>query len=584
MHADMAICTYLRFFMLYSSARLRDRLLRYWLLFAALALYLALAAPQLDLPGLHYDEALEAAAPAALLLNGQSVAIVNNGALRWGDLRLPLMVQNHIGAVQVYAAMPFVALLGPTTVALRTMTVLVGGVTLAAMYMFVAQVYGRTAAGAAALWLAAFPSFVFWSRQGVFVTNLAPCFAACAFASGARWWRVRGVGMAAATGLLAGLAVWSKLSALWLVNGTLVWAALVALAGSRQPTTDNRRWQWQWLATLGGFLLGILPVILYNLLTGFATFRAVGGSAATTYLGTSNLDVLANLATRFGQFADVLASGAHLWYLGGPFPNRWALLSVLAALAVIGCALVLRRGRGWQRMLFMPTLVLACIAQSCFTISALWPTHFAIAVWLPAVIVGMAVGTFGNGRPTTDHRPPTTDGAPNRAGFRVQGSGVGVRWSVVSSRLAWATLLLIVATQALTSRAYLDAERVTGGFAFHSTAIADVSRFLATRPEPVVALDWGIAAPIEYLTDGTKRVEEFYGFTPAAPANFAAALRQRFGHGELYVTHAQYQEAFQRRQAFLDAVKAAGLRAETVNVSIRKDGWPMIEVWRVIGG
>ena len=546
---------------------------RHWLLLVALALYCALAAPQLDLPGLHYDEALEAAAPAALLLNGQSVAIVNNGALQWGDLRLPLMVQNHIGAVQVYAAMPFVALLGPTTVALRTMTVLVGAATLVAMYMFVAQVYGRAAAGAAALWLAAFPSFVFWSRQGVFVTNLAPCFAACAFASGARWWRGRGLAMAASTGLLAGLAVWSKLSALWLVTGVLAWAALVALVRSRRWTVDGGRWEW--LAALGGFLLGVLPVILYNLLTNFATFRAVGGSATTTYLGTSNLDVLANLATRFGQFADVLASGAHLWYLGGPFPNLWALISVLVALVVIGCALVLRRGRGWQRTLFLPFLVLACIAQSCFTISALWPTHFAIAVWLPAVIVGIAVGVLGEGRGTTDDGRRTTDG-------NWPGAAVGSRWSLVAGRLAWLALLLVVATQRGTSRAYLDAERVTGGFAFHSTAITDVSRFLATRPEPVVALDWGIAAPIEYLTDGTKRVEEFYGFTPTVPPDFAAALQKRFGRGELYVTHAQYQEAFQRRQAFLDAVKAAGLRAETVNVSIRKDGWPMIEVWRVV--
>ena len=569
MRADNCTCVHLRFFTpMAAFAKLFDTVKRHWLLFAALVLYGALAAPQLDLPGLHYDEALEAAAPAALLLNGQSFAIVNNGALQWGSLRLPLMVQNHIGAVQVYAAMPFVALLGPTTVALRTMTVLVGAATLVAMYMFVAQLYGRAAAGAAALWLAAFPSFVFWSRQGVFVTNLAPCFAACAFASGARWWRVRGAGLAMATGLLAGLAVWSKLSALWLVNGALAWAALVVLMGSRRWTVDGGRWEW--LAVLGGFCLGILPVIIYNFITGFATFRAVGGSAATTYLGTSNLNVLANLATRFGQFADVLASGAHLWYLGGPFPNWWALASVLAALAVIGCALVLRRGRSWQRALFPPFLALACVAQSCFTISALWPTHFAIAVWLPAVIVGVAVGMLDGERRTVDGDWP--------------GVAVAGRWSVVGGRLAWLALVLVVASQAWTSRAYLDAERVTGGFAFHSTAITDVSRFLATRPEPVVALDWGIAAPIEYLTDGTKRVEEFYGFTPTAPPDFAAALRQRFGRGELYVTHAQYQEAFQRRQAFLDAVKAAGLRAETVNVSIRKDGWPMIEVWRVIGG
>lgn len=551
--------------------------LHHWALLLALALYLALATPDLELPGLHYDEALEAATPALLLLQGQPFTVINNGELALGDLRLPLMVQNHIGAVQVYATMPFVALLGPTTLALRAMTVLVGGVTLVAVYAFAAQVYGRTAAGAAALCLAVFPSFVFWSRQGAFVTNLAPCFAACAFAVGARWWTTRRTGLLFLAGLLAGLAVYAKLSALWLVIGVFTWAVLCAVLARNQTGAEPRgvrrspalrlrfqplAYRREALAAGAGFFVGVLPVVLYNLVTGFQTFAVVGASASTTYLGTSNLNVLGNLQTRAGQFADVVRSGEHLWYLGGPFPNTLALALFLVALAIILLDLAARRGRGWATSLFMPFLVLACIVQSCFTISALWPTHFAIAVWLTAVVVGVAVGRVtDNGQRTTDNR---------QQALRL------ARYTLAIG------LFVVIASQINTSRLYLDALRVTGGFSFHSTAIQDVSLFLATRPEPVVALDWGISAPVEYLTNGRKRVEEFYGYTAEPPPNFAAALRERFGGAELYVTHAANQEAFVRRQAFLDAVAAAGLRAETVNVSIRRDGWPMIEVWRVV--
>lgn len=553
-------------------------LLYSWPVLLALVLFLWFATPDLDLPGLHYDEALEAATPAALLLNGQAVTVINDGALRLGTLALPLMVQNHIGAIQIYAAMPFVALFGPTTAALRAMTVTVGALTLIGVYLFTLQLAGRAAAGAAVLWLAAFPSFVFWSRQGAFVTNLAPGLAVWAFVFGARFRNQgsglrqgalerRGEGSAFLTGLFAGLAVWAKLSALWLLVGSVAWAGIIWLANRRNSTVEPRKHLLPWRAIASGvvgFLLGILPIILYNFLAGFPTLAVVGGSASTTYLGTSNLNVADNLRTRVGQFADVLRSGEHLWYLGGSFPDTLALTSVLVAFATV-LVWCVRAGSvyheetkntpdslfSWQRTLFVPFLILACVLQSCFTISALWFTHFAIAVWLPAVVVGSGFAALQRSR-----RP--------------------VAW------LGALALIGVIISHARTSGMYLDAVRTTGGLSFHSSAITDVSRFLAARPEPLVALDWGIAAQVEYLTNGQKRVEEYYGFAQEPPADYAAQLGVRFERGELYLMHAEFQEAFPRRQAFLEAVAAAGLRAETVNVSIRRDGWPMIEVWRVV--
>jgi hypothetical protein len=123
--------------------------------------------------------------------------------------------------------------------------------------------------------------------------------------------------------------------------------------------------------------------------------------------------------------------------------------------------------------------------------------------------------------------------------------------------------------------------RATGGLSFHSSAIYDLSRFLDGRDEHVVALDWGIAATVRYLTDERVVVEEFYSYEQVAPPSFGEALRERFGREELYIIHAEHQEAFQRRAAFLQAVADAGLRAEQLNVSVRADGWPMLEVWRV---
>ncbi len=240
------------------------------------------------------------------------------------------MVQNHIGAIQVYAALPFILIGGPTAASLRAMTVVVGVLTIVAVYWFVAQLHGHIAALYASLWLAVFGSFVFWSRQGVFVTSLAPCFAACALALGVHWHRTQRLWSIGLLGLCVGLAIYSKLSALWLLNGMLAWGVLAA---NRRLPSILREWltmrRRELLALAAGLLLGTWPLILYNLRSGWATLRVVQLNADRTYLGTSNADVLGNLKIRLEQAADVIRSGDHLWYLGGSFPNSIALVSVL---------------------------------------------------------------------------------------------------------------------------------------------------------------------------------------------------------------------------------------------------------------
>ena len=57
-----------------------------------LAVFLALAFYQLDLPGLHYDEAKEAGLPALQLLLGLPVEAFRGAGIWMGDRLIPLMV------------------------------------------------------------------------------------------------------------------------------------------------------------------------------------------------------------------------------------------------------------------------------------------------------------------------------------------------------------------------------------------------------------------------------------------------------------------------------------------------------------
>ena len=66
-------------------------------------IYAVLSLAQLNLPGLHYDEAFEAV-PALQLLLGQPINAFRNSGLSIGGQLIPLMTQDYIGALNTYVA------------------------------------------------------------------------------------------------------------------------------------------------------------------------------------------------------------------------------------------------------------------------------------------------------------------------------------------------------------------------------------------------------------------------------------------------------------------------------------------------
>ena len=105
---------------------------RAWLLTACL-LYLLLAGYQLGLPGLHYDEAREAGVNALEFLTGAPVTAFRGAGITVGGCTFPLMVQDYIGALNVYLALPLLALTGIGVPNLRVLPLLTGLVALLAL-------------------------------------------------------------------------------------------------------------------------------------------------------------------------------------------------------------------------------------------------------------------------------------------------------------------------------------------------------------------------------------------------------------------------------------------------------------------
>jgi 4-amino-4-deoxy-L-arabinose transferase-like glycosyltransferase len=578
----------------------------------ALALFVGLTTYQLTLPGLHYDEAFEAV-PAMQLLLGQPVmSFRGNGVLIAGCL-FPLMTQDYIGAINTYAVLPFFWLLGVNLISLRLMAVAVGLLTLGLTYRLARELYGLSAAALAVLLLSADPTFVFWSRQGVFVTSVTAAIGLAAALAWLRWWRTGARRYAIAGAFLFGLGLYAKFLFLWLIAALALAGLLfgwlgrpssrsLAPRGRRDDTgtpasapqvqarpyiTGTRPYAtWGRLAVycLAAFSLGAGPLVLYNLQTG-GTLRSVGGNLTTSYYGTNNLAFLPNLLERLNQFGAVLA-GSHFWYLGGTYANPLGVGVFLAALAgglwlAIGQARAEAPARAEARRALLPFAVIGgVILASCATVSALWVTHFAILMPWPALgvaaVIDLAIrrltsgaGIFhrGDNRP---HRFRNTCEVSRALGMILVACIVGALWL----------------GNALTDVRYHQALSTSGGLGAHSDAVEDLAGWLTAggrQGAPVVAMDWGIAAPVTFLTRGAVTPVEAFGYDWETDADFAARLARFVGDpASIYLWRAPDEIIFNRSADFQRLYRPLGLEEDILEAFYERSGRPVLGATRLV--
>jgi hypothetical protein len=464
-------------------------------LIVALVVFALAGAYQLDLPGLHYDEAKEAGVNAMQLLTGQPVTAFRAATVGIAGLRIPLMVQDYIGNLNVLLAVPFLAVGGINTVALRALPLALAALTLFFTWKIADKLGGPLVAAVAALLLAVNPTFVFWSRQGIFVTNITALFFMASLWFGLLWWEGRRPRHLVLAALFCGLGVYAKLLFVWAAIALfLVGAAALLFERARRG-----RWSLPKLSTLAlaglAFVLPLAPLILYNLRTG-GTLISVFGHLGHSYYGVDNSAYGHNLAVRLEQLV-VLIRGAHLWYLGGINSNDWAPWLLLALVLLAAAAWLARtrhREPGLSRPFFMPALPLALliliVLQSAFTVSDLFITHFALLTPLVPLVAALSVGEI-------------VAWARGRARAAAQ-LGAAVAALLV---VAW------VATDARTAVLYHQELTISGGYAAHSDAIYRLAEYLDEMGyRAPVAMDWGIDAPVQFLTQNRVQPVDVFGY------------------------------------------------------------------------
>jgi hypothetical protein len=562
---------------------------------------------------LHYDEAFEAV-PALQLLRGQPVSAFRNSGLTINGQIFPLMAQDYIGAINTYLALPFIAALGPTPAALRVMSILMGAITLGLTFLLAYHLSGSREIGlAAALLLSVDPTFIFWNRQGIFVTAVTALLGLAAtlcwlrrLQGGNLWWTAAGA-------FLFGLGVYAKLLFLWVIAALLGAFILLNLPGWLKRSTGSsvgqrsaQSWTTEILVAILAFGLGCWPLLAYNLQTG-GTFQSISQNAAISYYGVNNLAFGPNLLERFRQFITLL-TGSHLWYLGNVISNPLPALAFgISLIIVVGTCLRLTPTQAdkeshyspAQRALFPFLVIGLVILASISTVSALWITHFAILMPWPAIAIAMG-GWFvksqvAGGRSQVAGRRVARSNVTEITGNRQQTSHITLHASRFTlhasrltphvSRLALTTVLgLLIITNLISVIRYHLALAESGGLSAHSDAIYDMSAWLAQRANsPIVAMDWGLAAPVAYLTSGQVVPTEVFGYVWQPDTDLTTRLNGFIAQPQtLYLWRAPDEIIFDRSPEFKALYRPRYLE-ETIEAAFyERSGRPILGITRLV--
>ena len=313
-------------------------------------------------------------------------------------------------------------------------------------------------------------------------------------------------------------------------------------------------------------MLPLIPLIVFNLRTA-GTIRAIFDNLGNSYYGVDNAAYLTNLRVRIEQLGALLR-GDHFWYLGEAFANPFApwLAAGLLLFALVLGAPVYRR-----RLLAVVGLLLLAVAQSAFTVSDLFITHYAMLLPLAAIAAGVAAAAL-------------YDRAANVFTASDRTVSPGPARTVMALGLLTAVTLWWTGDLWTTAR-YHEVLSLSGGYAAHSDAVYALAEYLDQfEPAAPLALDWGLDSPVRFLTVGRVNPLEVFGYDSldGPDPGFADRVSPFLDDpSTLYVAHAPDATVFRGRvEALRDLADAQGLELQETARFSERNGRPLYIVYR----
>jgi hypothetical protein len=514
---------------------------RLWYLAAiwlAVGVYAWLAARELKLPGLHYDEVIQAPAAVHLLKGNINASYNRFWSVTIAGRTLPIMTMPYMGAAEAYLYALSFSALGINVEALRTVNILLAVLALLATAHFAKTFFGPLAAIIGTWLLATDPSFVILSRSdwGPFVLSLI--LRLVALIGLWHWWKSGGrLPPLLVASLAMGLGLYDKTNFLWFIIAVAVFGAMVWLGSKKRPRLSFKIGA---LALIVG-LTASAPLWIYNATHNWETFRLAAlpgqpvGLAKLLEQVPPRTEALVTLLNSqvFGPALFQEAAPVHLGVAG----TLMLWLSTVALLLLLALGLLRQQ---WP-LLLLPLLSILIIGQIYLTPRPVWIHHWIGIYPFTQVMVGVVTSLIWRGWTGNERRRQAT------------------RW------LGGITVLAALYFNIVMMINYQRMMVATGGDWTRSDAIYELAKTLQQQyvARPIHLLDWGLSNQLVMLSAGELRLRETFWEYAASPNPNGQLLNLVRDPANVFLLHAPPATAFPAaRDAFYAAIEQAGRRVQ----------------------
>lgn len=526
------------------------------------ALFLSATLPNLELPGVQYDE-LYYVPPAAALLKQQhdmDYVKIDPSVVKIFGQPVPVMFNYYTSFVRTYLALPVFALAGINVATVRGCSVALGVLALLFFIAFTRRLTGRAEiAFITGVLVALDASFTAYAHNDYVAVSLMMALKGAGLWALVRWWQDDEARWLYLGAFLFGLGLSDRASFLWLPLSLAPALVLMYGRAAGRELTQRLTERKVWLIAALAFVLGAAPFLAFNLVTHGGTFSPMAGSFGNTSGGANNLDFFGNLYLRVRMLVEVLNGGyldhfiageknyqTSQWHFSGS-PLSWLVpLAFVYFAAKVTLRLVARLPvkRG---LIFLLAMTLGLLFFSCFTptlhrghqLLMLYPfPHILVALFLFEMLLRQ------------------------RALLRFSARTMEKLLVAVVIILGFAMTKPILQYHLLLMQ--------TGGRGVWSNAIYEIIAEADAHPErTLVCMDWGFNANLLSLTRQRVRTIRNYETTRRTPAQLA----QLFNEQHAFLLHApEYTYVAGAREEFFSAVNYAQAKIDTLRIFHQREG------------
>ena len=556
--------------------------LNFWFTAVPVLIFLCAAVPNIELPGIQYDEVYYVP-PAAALLKNQPDAdyvMLDPSVIHVFGRPLPLMFNYYTSFLRTYLTLPFFAVFGIGVETIRGSSIALGVIALIFFIAFARRlVHDRSIAFASGVLLALDASFIAYSHNDFAVVGTMMALKGMAWWALLRWWQQPEAKFLYLGAFFIGLGITDRASFLWI---PMAMAPTMALLYGKKLHAEIwqrlRSMKMLWSAVIF-FALGASIFLAFNVATLGGTFAPMFGNFGKTAGGVNNFALFENFYLRLQMLSDVL-SGSYLnhfvmgdlryqttgWHFSGS-PLSWLvpLSFIYYIVRTSRCYKILSAGRGKPSrpvgtLGFLLLMIFFLLLLSCFT-PTLHRGHQLLMLYpLPHIMVALFV--FDLAKLIRLNWPRSNE---------VIERGLAPRFT------GFATIFLIFLISVTAVRPVLGYHQMlkqTGGRGAWSDAIYDIVAEVDRHPERmVVCMDWGFNANILSLSKRpVQTIRNYYLHTRRSPE----ALTQLFDSTHVFLFHApEYTSMTAAQEDFSAAVALAGAAVDTIRIFHQREGQPV---------